>query len=207
MKKILCLFALMFAFSLISCGDSGSNDTNNPATPDNPKPNNSSEKFGITGISLSIGSKSAPAHIIMKDSPDEGAYVTWETWIENEDWTSDPQLGSYNAWDIKTYVSGTDNVTQIVGLAQTCICTDIDRETGTKNVYCAYYGTNTLYLAVRGTLHQPDGSTLTSEYRTAIPMAGDIRDYVDTEVMGQNASTFVDRLTLSLVYTVDDTLM
>ena len=184
---------------LFSCGSDDSGDKTGVA------------KFGITGVALSVGSASAAEKVSRADLP-EGAYVTWETWIENATWTLPLQPGSYTAWNIQTPANGGDNVTQIVGLAQTCVCTDIDRGTGTLNVYNCYYNGSIgdkdyFFLTTRGTLHLPDGSTYSSEYRQAIEITPEIRHYVDYEVFGQSPDTFIDRLTLTLQYTVDPSLL
>lgn len=206
MKKIMCLFAILFAVSLVSCGSGSSGKTENQ-TPTTPGATNESEAFGITGISMSIKSASVPDHRISKDSAD-GAYVTWETWMENSIWTLPWQGGSYTAWEIKTPITTDgDQVTQIVGLAQTCVATDIDRETGTEGIYTTYFGDDYFYLAVRGTLHMPDGTTKTSEYREAVPITDEIRDYIDHEVMLKDAGTFVDRMSLTLHFTVDQSAL
>lgn len=192
MKKIVVFLSLLFAVALVSCGDNSSDKAES--------------KFGITGIALTVGN--APAEKVSREAAlPEGAYVTWETWIENSSWTLPYQIGSYTAWDMQTPADSGDNVTQIVGLAKTCIYTDVDRGTGGQNIYIGYFGDDYFYLTTKGTLHLPDGSTYSSEYRQAIEITDEIQNYIDTEVMSQHEDTFVDRLTLTLNYVVDPSLL
>ena len=182
------LFALLF-----SCGGDDSGDK--------------SEKFGITGVALTVGN--TPAEKVSRAAAPlpVGTYVTWETWIENASWTLPYQVGSYTAWDMQTPATGGDNVAQIVGLAKTLVFTDVDRGTGNLNVYNGYFGADYFYLTTKGTLHLPDGSTYSSEYRQAIAITDEIYQYIIHEVYGQNESTFIDRMTLTLNYVVDPSLL
>lgn len=199
MKRCMYLFMVIAFMSLVSCGDNG-NETDSAA-----------QKFGITGVTLTVGAESSSTKVSRAPLPD-GAYVTWETWLENSIWTLPYQPGSFTAWDIQTPATGGDNVTQIVGFAKTCIFTDIDNGSGTTGVYMGYYfGTiddkKSFFVTTKGTLHLPDGSTYTSEYRQAVEITNEIENYVCYEVYNQIENTFNDRLTFSLSYTIDPSIL
>lgn len=199
MKRITSILIMLTFVFLFSCGGDDSGDK--------------SEKFGITGVALTVGN--APAEKVSRAAAalPEGAYVTWETWIENATWTLPYQPGSYTAWDMQTPATGGDNVAQIVGLAQTCVIDEgTNYETGQTHIYNGYYygttdGKDYFFLTTKGTLHLPNGTTYSSEYRQRIEITDEIYQYIATEVMGQCSDTFVDRLTLTLNYTVDPSLL
>ena len=194
MKRIPFIIIMLTFVFLFSCGGDDSGDK--------------SEKFGITGVALTVGNAPAEKVSLAAAALPEGAYVTWETWIENATWTLPYQPGSYTAWDMQTPADGGDNIAQIVGLAQTCVLHEgVDPITHQRNIYNGYYGDNYFYLTTKGTLHLPDGSTYSSEYRQAIEITPELRSYVETEVYNQCYDTFVDRLTLTLNYVVDPSLL
>lgn len=199
MKRITSIIIMLSLALLFSCGGDDSGDKTGVA------------KFGITGIALSVGNAST-AEKVSRASLPVGAYVTWETWIENATWTLPYQGGSYTAWDIQTPAVSGDNVTQIVGFAKTCVIDDgTNYETGQTHIYNGYYyGTiddkDYFFLTTKGTLHLPDGTIYESEYRQTIEITAEIKNYIETEVNGQCSDTFVDRLTLTLSFSVDPAL-